>query len=563
MSAQVTAMAAAVAMSAVVACAPSWKARPHDRLFQRATAPVSHPMPAQEATSDWWDHALHSTVLPLAGLVSPARWVASLVGGPPALDVNAFGQVPDSEWFVNRIGRVGMSAADLRRGAARGAGPAAGPLRIIAGKPEGVTPGVVIRDSAGVVWYAKFDPPAYPELTSGAELVASRLLHAAGYHVPETYLVDIDLDQIVLDPKARTPNRYGRPVRLTERELRVLLTQLNPDPAGKLRALFSRAVPGRHLGPFEYRGVRSSDPNDHIVHERRRSLRGLWVFSAWLNNTDTRRQNTLDTFIADRSSGGHGSVRHYLIDFGDALGAAGDREKYLSEGYEYRVDWGQVAARFAALGLRYPYWNQVHRSPYRGVGIFEGQVFSPERWRPLYPNPAFSQATRHDTYWATAILARFTPELIAAAVEAGRYSEPGAADFITRVLIARRRRLLEYGFRTVLALDYPEMVGPYRVKLCDLEAESGLVNRARARYRWTVTWNRTRRRDQTLDQQQGPEPVVDVRAALVRVMAESPAAFRGDPYLTVTVHRLGKPSAVKLHLRAVRDIVFPVALERD
>lgn len=546
----------------VVGCAPSWKHGPHDMPFQHTARPKLHTMPKKNAPSDWWDHVQQSTVIPLGKLVSPARYLAAIAGGRSALDINAFGKVPDSTWFENRIGRARRSADELRSGPNRSAGPADGPLTVISGKTEGVSPGLVLRDSDGTVWFVKFDPPAFPELSSGAEIIASKFLYAAGYHVPETFVVDIDLARMGLDPKATTRDRYERKVKLTQDELGVLLTQLNPNPDGTLRALFSRAVPGRPLGPFSYRGSRSDDPNDRLPHERRRSLRGLRVFSAWLNNTDTRRQNTLDTFVSESDDGRLGWVKHYLIDFGDSLGAAGAREKVLSEGHEHRVDWGEIGKRFLGVGLVYPYWFGVRRSPYRGVGIFEGDVFDPERWAPVTPNLAFDQITPSDTFWAAAILARFTPELVAAVVETARYSEEGAEEHVVQVLIARRARLLEYAFEDMLPLDDVEVKRRYVIEMTDLEVLAELVTEP-MEYRWSVRWNRTGGSDRRLDGGSVDTPHFDLRDAVTVAMTEHAAGFKKDPYMTLTVHRVGHEANIELHLRVVRDHIVPVALDRE
>ena len=107
-----------VAIAALLAsgCAPSWKHAPHDRPHQTAPAPVLHPKPQPTTSTDWWDHVLHATVIPLGRLVSPARYVSWAIGGRPALDINAFGEVPDSAWFENRIGVRSFTPAEIRRG---------------------------------------------------------------------------------------------------------------------------------------------------------------------------------------------------------------------------------------------------------------------------------------------------------------------------------------------------------------------------------------------------------------------------------------------------------------
>lgn len=541
-----------------------WKQGPHDRQYQRVARPTPHAMPQRNADTDWWDHALHSTAIPLGRLASPSRYVGWAIGGRAALDVNDFGQVPDSPWFENRIGRRTLEPRALLDGPP-GRPPADGQLTIISGKPGGVTPGMVVRDTAGVVWFVKIDPPAYPELTTGAEIIADRLLWAAGYHVPEMHIVDLELRRLVLAPDARMLDEYTREVRMDEAALRTMLIHLNPSSKGRLRALFSRALPGIPIGSFSYEGTRTDDPNDVVPHERRRSLRGLWLFSAWINNTDTRRHNTLDTFIPVAKGAPLGHVRHHLLDFGDSLGATGSREKYVSEGYDELVDWREIGKNFLAAGLRYPYWVQVKRSPYRGVGVFEAEVFDPSRWRPRYPNPAFLEATPSDTFWAASILARFDRAHILAAVTAADYTEAGAADFVYRALRKRREKLLAYAFRNMLALDDPRVVDRYEVVLTDLEVLAGLRAPTDG-YRWTVRWNRTRARDTRLAEGETSGPSFDLRAAVAEAIRVGGDDFARDPYLTLSVRRPrgeAEGPQVEIQLRVVRDHLLPVGLDRE
>ena len=549
---------------ALGACAPGFKQTPHDRPFQRAadTAPVPKPAPTARI-SDIWDHMRHSTVVPLGRAISPGRYAKLLIGGRSASDVNAFGQVPDSAWFTNRIGRRAVAPEVLERGPNVSDGPAAGPLTVIGGKPSGVTPGVVLRDAAGVVWHVKFDHPAWPELASGAEMVASRFLWAAGYHVPETWLVRLDLGRLRLAPNAMTRDEYGLSKRCEPSDLDELLAQLNPDAEGRLRSIFSRRVPGEVIGPFAYRGFRSDDANDQIPHERRRSLRGLRVLAAWLNNTDTRAQNTIDTFIVDPADPRRGHVRHYLIDFGDSLGAAGVREKHIGEGYEYLVDWPAIGVRIAALGLRSPYWARMYRSPFRSAGVFEADVFEPDRWKPVYANPAFIEATRRDELWAAGLLARFTPGLIVAAVATAEYTEPGAASYVAGVLIRRRGKLLRWVFDRMAPLDNPRVRDGWTVEMTDLEALAGSETRS-ARIDWSARWNRTRGFDRELARGAGATASANLTAALVDLRKTDGAAFADDPFVTVrfTPRSPDRP-AVEVQLRAHAGGLVPVGLDRE
>ncbi|MEM7677246.1 MAG: hypothetical protein AAF449_14695, partial [Myxococcota bacterium] len=465
---------ASIALVVGACTAPAWQTVPHDRLFQRAPPPRLHGPVKRTEPLDGWYAVDNIIARPLSEAVNPGHYVERMLGGRPPLDVNHFGQVIDSTWFTNRIGRRDLSPEQVRVGPNRTGGPAPGPLLVIGGKVEGATPGLIIRDAAGTEFVVKFDPPAFPGLASGAEIIATKILWSAGYNVPENYVVTFDLQRIKLAPPATTDGPHGDTIPLTRKRLDDLIVLVNPYPDGSIRALFSKRLPGRLMGPFTYRGQRFDDPNDTVPHEHRRSLRGLWMFAAWLNNTDTRRANTMDTFIQAPKAPDRGHVVHYLLDFGDALGAAGTKPKFPGQGYEYRLDWPLIARSFISLGLAYRYWIPVQRSPYRSVGLYEAKVFDPERWAPNLPNPAFDESGALDTYWAASIIARFTPERLTAIVDEADYAERGARQWVLRVLLARQYRLLNYAFEGILPLDYPSTKGGV-LSLTDLAVTANLL----------------------------------------------------------------------------------------
>ena len=72
--------------------------------------------------------------------------------------------------------------------------------------------------------------------------------------------------------------------------------------------------------PRALRRTRPDDPNDLVPHEDRRELRAYGVFAAWLNHVDAKAINSLDMLVTEN---GRSFVRHYLVDFGSALGSGG------------------------------------------------------------------------------------------------------------------------------------------------------------------------------------------------------------------------------------------------
>ena len=46
-------------------------------------------------------------------------------------------------------------------------------------------------------------------------------------------------------------------------------------------------------------------------------------------------------------------------------------------------------------------------------------------------------------------------------------------------------------------------------------------------------------------------------------MTDHAAGFKKDPYMTLTVRRVGHEASIELHLRVVRDHIVLVALDRE
>lgn len=543
-----------LAVAGLGACAtPAWQSAPHDVRFQSAPPPILHERPRTTNPTDWWYTIEQTTVRPLGENLSPIHWIDRATGGPLAHDINAFGEVLDSPWFTNRIGKGGMSVAAVARGPNTLDGPAEGPLLVLDGKLSGASPGLLVKDVEGNVFLAKFDPPAYPGLASSAEVIATKILYAAGYNVPENYVVRFAADRLVLAEGALGPGRHGEPIPLTEEGLQDLIMHANPTLGGEVQALFSRIVEGVPVGPFDYEGVRRDDPNDTIPHERRRSLRGYRWFCAWTNNTDTRASNTLDVFRA--VEGNLGFLVHYLIDFGDALGSLGTQPKYQSDGYEPIISWGVLGELFFSLGLRYRYWLPAKRSPYRAVGMFEAEVFEPELWSPSIPNPAFEASNALDDYWAAALIARFDRTMIEAIVAEAQYRDPGAARYVIDTLGRRKEKILRRAFSRVAPLDDAEVVGA-EARFVDLGVATGLERPTEVAYRFVL---RASGAPGVLDAGAEDVPRFDLGAAL------SGPLDRQNPFFTLEVERrVGERRfpPVKLHLRRILGELFPVALER-
>jgi hypothetical protein len=386
--------------------------------------------------------------------------VLRLPTSQPAEDTNALDEVPDSSWFENRIGQRAMSPEEVARGPEKG-GPPQLPFTITSGKSGGGNPGFIARDATGRSFLLKFDPKNDLEVQTVADIVTSRLLWAVGYHVPSDHALTVRRDQLILGKDAKNHDASGKKIPFTEKALDEILATAPevPPPAGGVPAqggelrvlvLASQLLDGKPKGGWVGRGRRGDDPNDRIDHERRRVLRGLRVFAAWLDHTDMKEDNSLDMYVTEN---GRQFLRHYLVDFGESLGGHASEKGRMEDGYEHIFDWGNQGKATLALGLWKRPWEDRQLSPYRGVGPLTTELFDPVTWHEAYPYWPFFETDAADAFWAARILAHLDRAHIEAVVAAAPLSAPGAHAYFVDALMARRQRVLRTFFEAVSPLD--------------------------------------------------------------------------------------------------------------
>jgi hypothetical protein len=366
-----------------------------------------------------------------------------------ALNTNTLGQVPNSSWFTNRHGSKAMSLDEVVRGPKTGDGPdTENPWKITKAKSEGVTPGFTIVDSRGDTYFVKIDPLKYPRMATSAEAICAPFFHAIGYSVPENYLVDVNVANIVVGENTTIKFRDGGERSMTPDDLRAVLSLAPFGRDGTLRVIASKAISGKGMfDHFRYYGTRPDDANDVFPHQHRRELRGLKLFSAWLNHDDTRSINTLDVFTREDY------VKHYLIDFGSCLGSGSVKPQTYRAGNEHIWEAGPTFKTMASLGLWVRPYLKMDYPDYPGIGRFESEKFRPELWRPEYPNPAFDAMDPYDAFWAAAIVMCFTDDQIRAVVENGGLDDPLATEYMIGTLIERRDKIGRYYLNQVNPLD--------------------------------------------------------------------------------------------------------------
>jgi hypothetical protein len=358
-----------------------------------------------------------------------------------ALNVNTVDEVPDSSWFVNRIGRREMPVAEIVRGPDEFDGISLDGWVVSAGKATGVQPGFRMTDPAGHLYQIEFDPPENPEMATGAEMIGTAFYHAFGYHTVQVYLAELDPETLVIGPDARVFDPLlGEKRALTRRDIDDVLRRGARQPNGRYRVLASRFAPGGTLGNFRYYGTRPDDPNDIVPHEHRRELRGARVFGAWLNHDDSRGVNSLDRLVEED---GRRHVRHYMFDFGSIMGSGTVYSQRYRAGNEYILEWKPGWLTLATLGLYTRPWLHIDYPPMpAAIGRFEGDAFDPDQWKPEYPNPAFQNMREDDAFWAARIVAKFSDEAIRAVVAKARFTNPEATRYLTETLVTRRDKVV-------------------------------------------------------------------------------------------------------------------------
>jgi hypothetical protein len=372
-------------------------------------------------------------------------------GRSVALNVNTLGEVPDSEWYTNRHARRQMTLEQLVRGPGNADPPdPSGKWRIVSAKSDGVMPGFAVEDARGNRYLLKFDPPNYPELASAPDVIGSKFYYALGFNTPENYIAYFRRDQLVVPESSSWRDKDGKKHLLTSEIVDKWLAGQPKDSQGRYRIMASRWVPGKAVGPFEFEGTRSDDPNDVVPHQNRRELRGMAVLASWLNDTDAKAINTLDSLVEED---GISYLKHFRIDWGASLGSDSLTPKDIRRGHDYALDPKSAAFQAYTFGFYLPKWMRVSYPSIRGVGTFDYESFDALHWRSNYPVTTFLLMDDEDAFWAAKQVMSFSDKEIRAIVETGKYSDPRATDWVTECLVKRRDKIGKAWLSRGLALD--------------------------------------------------------------------------------------------------------------
>lgn len=478
-----------------------------------------------------------------------------------AVNINTLGEVPDSSWFTNRHGHKAMTIDQLVRGPDRGGPSREKKWQVIRNKQGGITPGFRIVDAMGTTYQLKFDPLSNPEMATSAEVICTKFFYAIGYFVAEDYLVSFSRHEIEVSPKAQFVDMTGKRRAMTAKDVDQILARAFRGKDERYRAVASKFIEGTPVGEYRYYGTRPDDPNDIFPHEHRRELRGLRVFSAWLNHDDSRSVNTFDALVKEN---GRQFIRHYLFDFGSTLGSASVFAQKPRAGNEYLWEPGPTFKSILSLGLWVRPWIRVDYPNYPSLGNFESDFFQPQKWKPEYPNPAFNNLSDEDAFWGAKIVMSFSDEQVRAIVKTGQLSDPRAEAYLTKTLIERRDKVGQFWLNRVNPLDQFRVDG---TALLFDNAAVRLLKGVPAADSYQAQWNRFDNRKQT------QEPIGSKLTTKEQRLDIPPAAFEGPTdgvghyaLAEITTQSSHQPSwarPLRVYLRKNNIGVSVVGIERD
>jgi hypothetical protein len=488
--------------------------------------------------------------------------VTNLFGRPgaPVRDVragnvNSIDEVPDSNWFTNRIGAVPVSIAEAVRGPVTGPGPSAGGWTVIHAKESGISPGFTMRDGAGDTWFVSFDPRDFPEGVTGGVMVANKIFWALGYYQVENHLIAVRPEQLGIDGKATVKPSSGKRRPMRRRDLDDVFRKAERSADGSYRAVAGREIPGRVIGGFRYYGTRPDDPNDVVPHEHRRDLRALKVFGAWTNLVDMKAGNTLDTVIED---GGRSVVRHYLQDVGSAFGWSAQGPREPDTGYEYLYEGRPLMKRAFLFGFPLPVWATVPYPDEAAIGRFEGRAFDPTRWKPRVPTAAIRHARRDDDFWAARRVAAFSDDMIRAIAATGAFSNPATAPALGDVLIARRDRIARAYLPAVNPIVDVRLAADGTLTFANAAVDAGVAPKPAG---YAVEWAR-------FDNAGGESTPIGSRTTVTTPRAEAPGRLPGEAgaYVRVQIAATDGPkpwtTPLDAYFRRTADAWTLVGLDR-
>ena len=303
-----------------------------------------------------------AAILILAGVSACAvRSVKTTAPDPSAIEITQLWQEP-----------LDLETRDLFLGAGREVPPPnqSTPLEYVATDTSGYSPGYDVRDANGVMWDVKLGPEAQ------TEVVASRLLWAAGYHqVPTYYVADWTMSG---GPEPRPgPGRF------------------RPDLAGWKEA-----------------GEWSWYENDFVTTQ---PFKGLVVINLMMNNWDWKTSNNK---IYDVTQSDGPPERWYVVrDLGASFG---------------RTNFPKLLNWFPMRGLGQGSRNNLEDFERQGFIEGTGGDRVDFEYNGIH-DPLVETVTTGDVVWAAALLSRLSDAQWRDAFRAAGYSDEEISRFVAKL----------------------------------------------------------------------------------------------------------------------------------
>ncbi|MEL6760794.1 MAG: hypothetical protein AAFP04_10370, partial [Myxococcota bacterium] len=143
------------------------------------------------------------------------------------------------------------------------------------------------------------------------------------------------------------------------------------------------------------------------------------------------------------------------------------------------VDLAHSGEALVTFGLYEKPWERTVTPDVPEVGHFSSEYFDIDEFKAIYPFLPHENCDRLDSFWATKILMRFSPEHIRTAVEQGGYPSSASVDYLTTTLIQRQEHIGRVWLNRLTALDAFRL-GEDRLCMTDLLTEHRLNNSAAA-----------------------------------------------------------------------------------
>ena len=350
-----------------------------------------------------------------------------------AQNINTIDEVPDSNWFTNRIYARAVTIDEVARGPLIGLGPAPGTWTIIRPKRPASRRASRCATQTARRGSCRSTRAAYPVAATGAMLVANKIFWALGYWQVENHLV-------THPSREHRHRRHGdgqAAVRQAapdgeERSRRRLAARASAAPTASYRAVAARAVPGRPVGGFSYYGTRPDDPNDVVPHEHRRELRALQSVRrvdeprGHESRQHARHASSPKTAAASSATTCRTSARRSA--------PARSRPREGDEGHEYLYEGDKVCrSGCSRLGLYLQPWQtaRLRRRTPRSAGS-KATGSSPTSGKPRVPVAALRHARPDDTFWAALRVMAFTDAHIPRSREDRHYTDPAGGETARR-----------------------------------------------------------------------------------------------------------------------------------